>query len=229
MTTKTKRAERRTDALSKARIVEAAIAILDADGEAALTFRALATHLVTGSGAIYWHVSDKNDLLAAAADDVIAGAMVLGAGQAEPRAAIRALALGIFDAIDAHPWVAGQLFREPWRPASLEIFEGVGRHLPTMGVPETARFDVASALVSYIAGAAAQNAANARVAREAARTDRSAFLADVAARWAKLDPATYPSVSRMAAELQDHDDRAQFLAGVDLILAGIEAASPRRP
>ena len=36
------RTERRTDALSKERIVEAAIEILDADGESALTFRALA-------------------------------------------------------------------------------------------------------------------------------------------------------------------------------------------
>src|ERR1700761_4054738 len=72
MKPKTQRPERRTDALSKERIVEAAIAILDADGDAALTFRALATRLATGSGALYWHVADKNDLLAAAAADVIA-------------------------------------------------------------------------------------------------------------------------------------------------------------
>ena len=47
------RTERRTDALSKARIVEAAIKILDDEGEGALTFRALAARLATGSGAIY--------------------------------------------------------------------------------------------------------------------------------------------------------------------------------
>jgi len=45
MTTKTQRTERRADALSKDRIVEAAIEILDADGESALTFRALAARL----------------------------------------------------------------------------------------------------------------------------------------------------------------------------------------
>src|SRR3984957_19530601 len=62
MAAKTKRTERRTDALSKQRIVDAAIEILDADGESALTFRALAARLATGAGAIYWHVADKNDL-----------------------------------------------------------------------------------------------------------------------------------------------------------------------
>src|SRR5882672_2686691 len=99
MGTRTKRIERRADALSKERIVEAAIEILDADGESALTFCALAARLATGSGAIYWHVASKNDLLAAATGDVIARVMAGLAGGAEPRAAIRAVASGAFDAI----------------------------------------------------------------------------------------------------------------------------------
>ena len=36
-----------------------------------------------------------------------------------------------------------------------------------------------------------------------------------------LDPARYPFVRQMATQLRDHDDRAQFLAGIDFILAGI--------
>lgn len=64
-----------TEALTRERIVEAAIGILDAHGEGALTFRALAALLATGSGAIYWHVADKHDLLAAAADHVVGRAM----------------------------------------------------------------------------------------------------------------------------------------------------------
>jgi AcrR family transcriptional regulator len=221
MTTKPPRTERRTDALSKARIVEAAIAILDTDGESALTFRALAARLSTGSGAIYWHVADKTELLAAATDHVIAEVMTRVVGGAEPREAIRIIALGVFDAIDAHPWVGAQLFREPWRTAPLQIYESVGGRLQALGVPERAQFDCVSALVSYILGVAGQNAANARLARETDRTDRSASLATLAARWSQLDPETYPFVRQMAAPLAEHDDRDQFLAGVDLILAGI--------
>ena len=222
MATRAHRAERRTDALSKQRIVAAAIEILDAGGETALTFRALAARLATGSGAIYWHVASKNDLLTAATDDVIARVMTEVASGAEPQEAIRAIALGAFDAIDAHPWVGTQLSREPWQPAILQILEGVGSQLQALGVPGRAQFDCASALVNYILGLAGQYAAGARlIPRE---TDRTAFLATVAARWAQLDPAEYPFVHQVAAQLPGHDDREQFLAGINLILTGITTA-----
>ncbi|ADO71698.1 Transcriptional regulator, TetR family [Stigmatella aurantiaca DW4/3-1] len=224
MATKTQRTERRTDALSKERIVEAAIEILDADGESALTFRALTTRLATGSGAIYWHVANKNDLLAATTNDVIARVMTDVASGAEPREAIRAIALGVFDAIDAHPWVGAQLSREPWQSAMLQIFESVGGQLQALGVPERAQFASASALVNYILGVAGQNAANARLLPR--ETDRTAFLATVAARWAQHDPAEYPFVHQVATQLSEHDDREQFLAGIDLILAGIGTIDP---
>jgi len=219
MATKMQRTERRTDALSKERIVEAAIEILDTDGESALTFRALASRLATGSGAIYWHVANKSDLLAAITDEVVDRVMAEMVSGSEPRQAIRALALGVFDAIDAHPWVGAQLHREPWQSAMLQIFETVGGQLQALGVPDRAQFDCASALVNYILGVAGQNAANARL--HAHDTDRSAFLATVAARWAQLDPAEYPFVHEVATQLREHDDREQFLAGIDLILAGI--------
>ena len=223
MATGIQRTERRADALSKARIVAAAIEILDLGGEGALTFRALAARLATGSGAIYWHIANKNDLLAEATDELVAQVMTDVAESAEPREAIRAIALGLFDAIDLHPWVGAQLSRGPWRAAMLQIFEGVGGRLQALGVPERALFDCAAALVSYILGVAGQNAANARIALETDRLDRSAFLADIAARWARLDPAQYPFVRQVATQLADHDDREQFLAGIDLILAGVAA------
>ncbi|MEA1673848.1 TetR/AcrR family transcriptional regulator [Nitrospirillum sp. BR 11163] len=220
----TKRTDRRADALSKERIVAAAITILDAGGEDALTFRALAARLATGSGAIYWHVADKGELLAAATDHVVTRAMSgaisgMGAGGVEPRAAIRTIALGMFGAIDAHPWVGAQFSRAPWQPAMLRVFEAIGGRLWELGVPEGAWFNAWSALVTYIFGAAGQNAANARL--QAPGTDRSAALADIAGGWARLDPAEYPFLRQVAPQLAAHDDRDQFLAGIDLILAGI--------
>ena len=219
MAATTKRTQRRADALSKERIVEAAIEILDAEGESALTFRALTARLATGSGAIYWHVANKNDLLAATTNDVIARVMTEVASGAEPGEAIRAIALGVFDAIDAHPWVGAQLAREPWHSAMLQIFEGIGEQLGALGVPERAQFDCASALLNYILGLAGQYAAGSRLLPRG--TDRTAFLATFAAQWAQLDPAEYPFVRQVAPQLPEHDDREQFVAGIDLILAGI--------
>lgn len=219
MATKSRRTDRRTDALSKERIVGAAIEILDTEGENALTFRALTARLATGSGAIYYHVANKGDLLAATTNSVIARAMTEVVSVAEPREAIRAIALGVFDAIDAHPWVGAQLSREPWHSAMLQIFESVGEQLQALGVPGRAQFDCASALVNYILGLAGQYAAGARL--QAPETDRSAFLAVFAAEWAQLAPAEYPFMRQVATQLRDHDDREQFLAGIDLILTGI--------
>jgi hypothetical protein len=125
----------------------------------------------------------------------------------------------VFDAIDAHPWAGAQLSREPWQSAVLQIFESIGGQLQALGVPRRAQFDCASALVNYVLGLAGQYAAGARLL--APETDRSAFLATVAARWAQLDPAQYPFMRQVAAQLREHDDREQFLAGIDLILAGI--------
>jgi AcrR family transcriptional regulator len=221
MAAKAQRTPRRADALSKERIIEAAAEILDTDGETALTLRALTARLNTGYGAIYHHVANKSDVLAAATDDVIARVMTGVVIDADPQEALRAVALGLFDAIDAHPWVGAQLSREPWRPALLEIYESIGRLLDALRVPERAHFDAAGALVNYVLGVAGQNAANARAAIAHGETDRSVFLATVAARWSQLDPDKYPFVHKAATQLPEHDDREQFLAGVDIFLAGI--------
>ena len=102
----------------------------------------------------------------------------------------------------------------------LQIFEGIGSRLQALGVPDKAQFDCWSTLVSYILGVAGQNAANARLLPP--ETDRAALLSTVAARWAQFAPAESSFVHDVATQLREHDDRAQFLAGIDLILAGIE-------
>ncbi len=222
MAGETHRPERRADALTKERIVEAAVALLDAGGADGLTFRALAARLATGSGAIYWHIADKHALLAAATDHVIARALADRVASAPPREAIRALALAVFDAIDAHPWVGAQLSGDPWQYAVLCILAGIGAQVTALGVAERHRFNAATALLSFVLGLAGQYAVGSRLV--GGDKDRAAFLRDVAARWAQLDPERHPFVRQVAARLAEHDDREQFLAGIDLILAGLERA-----
>jgi AcrR family transcriptional regulator len=227
MPSKGERAPRRTDALSKQVIVRAASEILDTDGDAGLTFSVLTRRLGTGYGAIYHHVANRSDLLAAATDEVIARVVADLPADAEPRQALRTLALGLFDAIDAHPWVGTQLTREPWRPTLLAVYKSVGDHLQALNVPEEAIFDSAGVLVNYVLGVAGQNAANASFLA-GHDIDRAEFLAGIAAQWAQLDPAGHPWAQSAAKRLTAHDDRAQFLSGVELILAGVEAVNRTR-
>ena len=209
----------RTEALAKERIVTAAIELLDSGGEDGLTFRALANRLATGSGAIYWHVAGKAELLAAATEDVIGRALPAG-DPGDPRTTIRMIALAVFDIIDEHPWVGAQLAHEPQQVAALRMYEAIGRALTAFDMAEQARFDAWSALVSYILGAAGQNAANAR--RFPPETVRGSYLAVVSDRWSQLEPSEYPFMWALAPHLNDHDDRMQFLAGIDLLLVGID-------
>ncbi|MER7273948.1 TetR/AcrR family transcriptional regulator C-terminal domain-containing protein [Dactylosporangium sp. NPDC000244] len=211
-------------ALSRERIVATAVALLDADGEAGLNFRALGARLRTGPGAIYWHVANKSDLLVAATDAVLADALAADTTGHPPREAIRTLALGVFDAVDAHPWIGTQLARLASQATTLRVFERIGQQVRALGVPDAAQFDAASALLNYILGVAGQNAANAR--SQPPGTSRAEVIGTVAARWADLDPAEYPFARAVAEQLRAHDDRAQFLAGVDLILAGIATLRP---
>ncbi|MEV2216753.1 TetR family transcriptional regulator [Streptomyces sp. NPDC050997] len=221
MATRTRRPERREEPLSRERIVEAAIGLLDTAGEGGLTFRALAERLATGPGAIYWHVTGKEELLSAATDAVVAGAVTADTSDATPQEAIRALALGVFDAIDAHPWAGTQLARAPSQSPLLRVFEHIGRQVQALGVPHAAQFTAASALLNYVLGVGGQNAANAR--GHQLDTDRTEFLSTVSATWADLDPDEYAFTRNVADQLRDHDDRVEFLAGIDLIVTGITA------
>lgn len=162
VTSSAARAPRRKDALSRERIIAAAVEILDAEGEAALTVRSLTSALATGRGAIYHHVSGMDDLLAAATDDVIQAATAQSADDATPDSSLRAFALGIFVAIGSHPWVGTQLAREPFQPAVLRIWKTIGVHLERLGVADAARPDAGAALANYISGSAAQFAAASR-------------------------------------------------------------------
>ena len=222
MPKKAHRSQRREESLSRDRIIEASIDLLDSRGESGLTFRALSERLATGAGAIYWHIANKSDLLAAACDAVVTRAMneiVV----ATPEATIRAVALGLFDVIDEHPWVGSALTSSPGLSPIVRILEPIGRQIRALGVPDEQQWASLGALMAYILGVSRQNAAN----RELARTrglDRSDFLEAVSTAWSQLDPQEYPFARSVARQIRDHDDRVDFLTGIDLILSGIKSS-----
>ena len=221
MPKKAHRSQRREESLSRDRIIEASIELLDSRGESGLTFRALSGRLATGPGAIYWHIADKRDLLAAACDAVVTRTMN-GIVVTTPEKTIRAVAVGLFDVIDEHPWVGSALTSSPALSPIVRILERIGQQICALGVPEKQQWAAVGALMSYILGVSRQNAANGELARMQ-DLDRSEFLQAVSTAWSKLDPKEYPFARRIAPRIRDHDDRVDFLAGIDLILSGIKS------
>ncbi len=224
MAKKAQSSQRREESLSRERIIEASIELLDSRGESGLTFRALSERLATGPGAIYWHIANKSDLLTAACDAVVART-INGTVVTTPEATIRALALGLFDVIDEHPWVGSALTSTPGLSPIVRILERIGQQIRALGVPDEQQWAAVGALMAYILGVSRQNAANGQLARTRG-LDRSDFLEAVSTAWSQLDPEEYPFARSVAGQIRDHDDRMDFLAGIDLILRGI--GSPHR-
>ncbi len=218
---------RRADSLTRDTIIDAAIALLDTAGEGGLTFRALAARLATGAGAIYWHVADKDDLFTAASDAIVARAMQAAPPGDTPQAGIRAVALAMFEAMDAHPWLGSALSRAPGQLPTVRILERLGRQVDALGVPQDRQWMAACALLNYLLGVSGQNAANAVIAREQG-LERAHFLDTLAGTWSRLDAQAFPFARKVAGQLRAHDDRADFLAGIDLIVHGMQALQADR-
>jgi AcrR family transcriptional regulator len=215
-------AKRRQVSLTRTQIVESAIALLDAAGEPGLTFQALAKSLSTGAGAIYWHVENRDDLLAAACDTIVGQALSKVVDSVERKDTIKNVALAVFDAMDEHPWIGSVMNRASAQMPVVRIIERVGAQIVNIGVPKAQRWLVVSALLNYILGVAGQNAANAQFGHPN-QLNRSAFLNAAADNWMRLESNEFPIARSLIESLRDHDDRADFIAGLDLILNGIHS------
>lgn len=238
MAVRTRQSQRRRQVLTRERIVETAVELLDAVGQGALTVRALTGRLATGPGAIYWHIGNMDELLEAATDAVVATALATQPAErakatetGAPQDEIRAVALGLFEAVTEHPWLATQLAvqltRNPWGSVTVRIFEGIGRPVRALGVPRGDWFITTSTLVHYILGATTQTSqSSSDDGVPASEADRTEFLTTASRAWQDLDPDDYPFIRAIADQMREHDDREQFLAGIDLVLTGITTLHP---
>ncbi|MFJ8849302.1 TetR/AcrR family transcriptional regulator [Streptomyces sp. NPDC102437] len=226
METRTRRPQRRNQVLSQEQIIESAIELLDAGGESALTTRALTERLSTGSGAIYYRVGSRDELLDLATETVVTAALAAepAAVAATPEDKICSVALALFDAVAEHQWLATrltlQIVRRPSGPVTVGLFERIGRQVGTLGVPQTSWFDAASTLVHYILGAVSQNA---RIDGDTStvQPDRAEFLGATATAWQDLASEDYPFIHAIVGQVREHDDREQFLTGIAIVLDGL--------
>jgi len=103
------RTERRRSqpSLTRERIVEGTIALLDRDGARALTMRKVATELGVHATSLYWYVKRREDLVDLAVDGILAEAAAdLPAPDAPWDTAIRETARRYYAALTAHTWAA---------------------------------------------------------------------------------------------------------------------------
>ncbi|MGW6206632.1 TetR/AcrR family transcriptional regulator [Streptomyces sp. NPDC055089] len=206
-------------------VLTAAVALLDEAGEQALTLRALAGRLGTGVGSIYWYVAGKDELLDRAIDHVLGG--VLSAVQAQVRSDdpiddLRVMAVTLFDAIVDRPWLGTQFMRNiADRGNSLRLYEALGEQTLRLDLTPKQRFHAVSAVVGVVVGSAADLGQEPPEEVLDGAVDRDEFLGRYAERWRELDAGEYPFMHEIVDEFDGHDDKEQFLAALELTLAGL--------
>lgn len=137
--------------LSRDRIVDEALALLDAEGVTRLTMRRLAERLGTGSTTLYWHVKTKEDVLDLALDAIFAAVEIPDGGR-DWRAGVTALAGGWRAVMLAHPWSAALLGRPMLGPNVLARSEFLYATLAGAGLTEPHLSAAAYAVSNYVIG-----------------------------------------------------------------------------
>jgi len=94
-------------------ILDAALALLDEDGDAGLTMRSLAARLGVTPMSLYHHVRDRAGLLQALSDRVYGGVLRGLDESGEARPALRTLLVRYYDLVVAHPQLTLAIFAEP--------------------------------------------------------------------------------------------------------------------
>ena len=93
------------ETLTREQIVEAAVALLDADGLDGLSMRQLGERLGNAATAVYWHVKSKDNLITLAGDAVWAEVDLPDLDAVDWRTAATAMAGDLFAMIVRHPWL----------------------------------------------------------------------------------------------------------------------------
>lgn len=141
--------------LDRERIAVAALALLDAGGEEAVTMRAIAERLGVRAPSLYNHVRSKDALLELVADRVVSGVDASGFDTLPWPDALRRWAWSYYDALAAHPnlvpYVAANFGRID---ASLQRAEQVYRGLLDAGWSPSRATRIAAAVRYAVLGAA---------------------------------------------------------------------------
>jgi AcrR family transcriptional regulator len=145
----------KTPLLSRERIVEVALAVIDAEGLDALSTRRLARELGVQAPSLYNHFPTKEDILDAVGDAIVAGVDLSMLGRDPWPEALKAWARAYRAAFREHPNVVPFLARGPARrPAALKLADAVYGALVDAGWPPSHATRIGATMRYFVAGSA---------------------------------------------------------------------------
>lgn len=215
---------------SEARLLDAALELLDEAGPDALSIRRLAGKVGLAPNAIYTYFPDKAALLRAVVDRILGESDAAGliAQDAPWRERILAVALDLRRRLLAHPGSALLFMTAPIDgPNSLGLGEGLLAALAESGLAPDDAARASYAIIVYVLGA---------IALEAAELDPAVPVPDEAERiaerrgtFAAVPAEHFPRTAAVTDVLAAYIGTEQFRWGLERLLDGFAArASSRR-
>lgn len=217
-------------ALSRAEIVDAAIAIADAEGSDAISMRRIAQVLRAGTMSLYWHVANKEQLLDLMLDALM-GEVEVPEPSGDWQADLRTQARNERAMLLRHAWVMDFIGgRPPLGPNTLLHMDRLLGVLDGLGIGIETAMNILGAVQTYVMGGVLREMQEARVQRD---QDQSGVTREewepMWAAWRnRLDAdGRFPRVVRfLDADIdpdaeETRDERFEF--GLDCVIDGIAA------
>ncbi|WP_328778497.1 TetR/AcrR family transcriptional regulator [Streptomyces canus] len=206
-------------ALSRERIVRAAIQLADADGLEAVSLRKVATALDVGPMRLYSYIAGKEELLDLMVDAAYAEIRPVGD---DWREVLRSLAETTRQTAHQHEWLADLLGGRPQLgPHALARGEAIVAALDGFGLDDI--MPAVGAVDAYVIGAVRREIAGRRAERATGMDEK---------RWqASLGPylertfatGRFPALATVVRDAAHLDADDTFRIGLDFLLDGIEA------
>lgn len=166
--------------ISRERVIEAALELVDETGLDGLTMRALARRLGVDPMAVYRHVRDKDDLLGAVCDAILVDLAPLDP-DADWRPQLQAWATDLHDRFAARPALLPLLAGAPATPTAVEVTRSAIELLSRGGLSLELAAAAINVVFGYVVGTAVVEAAMPPAAEAGQRAGASAVEAAAAA------------------------------------------------
>ncbi len=228
------RSEPKTRAvLSRDRIVEVALQIIDAEGTEAVSMRRIAGELGTGAASLYAYVSGKDEVLALAHESVMAEMEVPELADGDWQGFIRSWALDVYRTYSRHQDLARLSFADiPSGPRALDLTERLLDGLIRGGVPAQLATWLLDRLALYVGADAFEGwLLSRRFAGDDGRTSQERgqeWLQGVRDYFSRLPPDRFPNIVGNLSVLMNGDGDERFRFGLDVMIEGVAAMAAQQ-
>ena len=218
-TARRSRSGSRGNTLSRARVVEGALALIDADGLDAVTMPRVAKELGVGTMSLYRHVEDKNDLINAVAELIIADVQSPTANPDDWEGRVVGYLRELRTTAVAHPALARILAERGLTVGPVfEQLEPAHHILGRAGFSKLGAVRTFYALFTYVFGFMIWELP--RFANNRGVVRRFVELRDRPAR-----PDAYPTLHALREELTTAASSEQFEYGLDRLVASLRPSA----